>query len=295
MSKADEHEDVVDATAEEIAGMGEAIRGSAEGPTQGPAGELVARADAPGDVFRVMDDYDAVQIMDELQGRPADVMVYSFQSGGKTQTGLSYRGVSEIARTMNEHGMGEIRVSGAHPPIITEAQETNEKGETITYIEATVYAEDVKNGGGNWGTARQPKFQTYRDSSKKPTLDPFARAKALSKAQRNAILPLLPVAFAETQIALMLERPERVKQIRAGLGAAPADLPPALTDERAVELKNEIRGVYADIRKLNPMAMPPGRFNVKLRRAEIDHAALEELLEELRSMRQHMAGEAGTT
>jgi hypothetical protein len=263
--------------------------------TPASAGELVARAGDEGDVFRVMDEYDATQIMDELQGRPADVMVYSFQSGGKTQTGLSYRGVAEIARTMNEHGMGQIRVSGAHPPIVTEAQETDEAGATVTYIEATVYAEDTKNGGGNWGTARQPKFQTFRDSSKAPKLDAFARAKALSKAQRNAMLPLLPVAFAETQIALMLQNPVRVKEIRAGLGQAPADLPPALTDERAVELKNQIRGVYRDIRAIDPMAMPPGRFNVKLRRAEVEHAALEELLEELRSMRKHKAGEAGTT
>jgi hypothetical protein len=280
----DETEDVVDSTATEE----EAVA----------PGELLARADVPDDVFRVMDDYDAQQILDELQGRPADVMVYSFGSGGNRKTGLSYRGVAEIARTLNEHGMASIRVS-SDPPIFEEVQEDDESGATITYVQATVYAEDTRNGGGNWGTARQQKFMVYREqedgSRKTPTLDKFARAKALSKAQRNAMLPLLPVAFAETQIALMLQNPARVKEIRSGLGVAPADLPPPLEDEAAIELKNAIRAVYADIRKLNPMAMPPGRFNVKLRRAEIEHKALEELLEELRSMKAHLAGEAGTT
>jgi hypothetical protein len=279
-----EEPDVVDATAEE--------------EPQAAPGELIARADVDGDVYRIMDAYDSEQVLAELEGRPSEVMIYSFGSGGNRKTGLSWKGAAECVRTMNANRYAQIKVAKEIAPIFEEIQEENEDGNTITYVQATVYAEDALNGGGNWGTARQQKFMVYnqeRNPGKKPTIDPFARAKALSKAQRNAMEPLVPLSFVEALIALHIGNKNRVKEIRVGLGHATAELPPPLVDEAATELKNACRGVYADIRKLDPMALPPGRFNVKLRRAEVEHKALEELLEELRSMLQHLAGEAGTT
>lgn len=248
----------------------------------------VARLDVPGDEFRAMDVLDEAQILDALQGRPSQVMVYHFDSGGKKQTGLSYAGVAECVRTMNVEGFTKIRIAPEPPPIIEEVQETNEQGELVTFIQATVYAEDERNGGGQWGTARQPKFQTYRDRNRKPTLDPFAVAKALSKAQRNALLPLVPVAFRETLIAQMLGDEARVKQIKAGAGAErEALLPPPLDDERAKALRDMIFGVYDELKGMNRLALLPGQFNVKLQRAQHDHRLLDALLEELRSRLEH--------
>lgn len=259
-------------------------------------GELAVRPDVPDDVFRAMDALDEVQILEALEGRPAEVMVYSFEAtNGSRQTGLSWAGVAEVVRTTNAAGHTKVRVSPEFAPVVREPQEENEWGDAVTYVEVTVYAEDQLTGGGNFGTARQQKFQTYRDAAKKPKLDKFAYAKALSKAQRNAMLPLTPLMYRETLIAQMLNNPARVTELRLGMGDATAEMPPPLTDERAVELKAQIRDVYSQIRALNAMALPPGRFNVKLQRVAHEHAGMEELLAALASQLEHLQGEAEKT
>lgn len=259
---------------------------SAEASQPAPA-ELVVRPDVPDDVFRAMDALDEAQIVDALMGRPSEKLVYSFGSGSDRKTGLSYEGVAEVVREMNANGHTSIRVSPDVVPILRDVQE-EDAGEVITYVEAIVYAEDAQNGGGNYGTARQAKFQTYRNKERKPTLDPFATAKALSKAQRNAMKPLTPVVFREALIAKMLNNPARVQELRLGMGDPMAEMPPPLTDDRAGELKARIRAVYDEIRKVDIEALPPGRFNVKLSRSEHEHARMEELLAELESMLAHL-------
>lgn len=258
-------------------------------------GELAVRPDVPDDAFRAMDALDEAQIVDALMGRPSEQLVYSFGEGSDRKTGLSYEGVAEVVREMNANGHTRIRVSPDVQPLIREVQEENEKGELVTFVEATVYGEDTQNGGGNWGTARQAKFQTFRNAQRKPKLDPFATAKALSKAQRNAMKPLTPVVFREALIAKMLNNPARVTELRLGMGDATAEMPPPLTDERAAELKAQIRDVYSQIRALDAMALPPGRFNVKLQRVAHEHAGMEELLAALASQLEHLQGEAEKT
>lgn len=271
---------------------GTAIEEGAPAEFKPPAGELAVRPDVPEDVYRAMDAMDELQILEALEGRPSEVMVYSFESGGKRQTGLSYAGTAEVVRTMNQNRATAIEVAEDVTPIVEEVQDEDEEGRTITYVQATVYARDRLNGGGLWGTARQAKFQVFRDKNKKPRLDPFARTKALSKAQRNAMLPLTPLMYRETLIAQMLKVPERVKELRLGMGDPTAEMPPPLDDDRAKELKAQIRGVYTEIRGMDPMALPPGRFNVKLSRAEHEHARMEELLAELESQLAHMREQA---
>lgn len=272
---------VVDGTVEDVVQ-------DAEG-SKPAAAELMVRPDVPDDVYRAMDAADEAQILDALMGKPSEKLVYRFRgSDGKDQTGLSYEGVAEVVREMNATPYAQIRVAKDFTPIINEVSEENEAGQTITYLQALVYAEDVHNGGGNFGTARQPKFMVFKDKSKKPRLDPFATAKALSKAQRNALKPLTPVEWREALIAKHLNNPARVKELRLGMGDATAEFPPPLTDERAVALKRQIRDVYSQIRGLDPLALPPGRFNVKLSRSEHEHERMEELLAELESMLAHM-------
>jgi hypothetical protein len=272
-------DDVVEGTAVEEG----AVQGSAPAPA-----ELAVRPDVPEDVFRAMDAHDELQILEALEGRPAEIMVYSFRSGGKTQTGLSYAGVAEVVRTMNAAGHTKIRVSPEFAPIVEEVQEADENGDVITYVQVTVYAEDALTGGGNYGTARQQKFMTYRDENRKPTIDKFAFTKALSKAQRNAMLPLTPVMYRETLIAQMLNNAARVKELRLGMGDPTTELPPPLTDDRAVELKERIRATFKEIRDVDPMALLPGQFNAKLRRTEHEHEAMEELLAALEAQLAHV-------
>jgi hypothetical protein len=254
--------------------------------------ELTVRPNSEADAFKAMDRLDEVQILDALEGRPSDTIAYSFKSGGKLQTGLSYAGVAEVVRTLNTEGHTAIRVSPDVQPLVQEIVEEDDNGEPVTYIQVTVYAEDTRNGGGNYGSARQAKFLTYRDKSRKPQLDSFAFVKALSKAQRNAMSPLTPMIFREALVAKALDNPGRVKELRIGMGDPQAELPPPLTDDRAQELKTEIRAVYKEIRAIDPAVLPPGRFNVQFRRTEHEHAAMEEFLEGLRSQLAHLRGES---
>lgn len=270
---------------------GVALEASAPG-----VGELVVDPRREADVFRAMDAHDEVQILDELSGRPSDVMVYSFESGGHLQTGLSYAGVAECVRTMNAAGWTSIRAAKDIAPQWEEVTEENEWGDTVTYIQVTVYAEDVKNGGGHYGVSRQAKFQVYREQEgkpkKKPKLDGFAANKALSKAQRNAMLLMIPAAYREAVIAKAINDQSRVKEIRVSMGDATAEMPPPLMDEQARALKAECRAIYDEIKLAagGPQSLPPGQFNIKLRRAEIEHRALEELRDELASRLEHLRG-----
>lgn len=286
-AKAEPAEPVVDAVAVED------LKEAAE--FKPPASDLVVRPDIPEDVFRAMDAADESQIVDSLMGKPSEKLVYSFKVDGKPTTGLSHEGVAEVVREMNATPYAEIRVAKDFVPIIKEVQEENEAGELVTYLEALVYAEDAHNGGGYFGTARQPKFQTFRDKNRKPRLDPFATAKALSKAQRNALKLLTPVAWREALIAKHLGNPARVQQLRVGMGDPVAEMPPPLVDEMAVELKARIRGVYEQIRNIDLKALLPGQFNAKLRRVEHEHAAMEELLAALEAQLAHIKSEGAAT
>lgn len=270
-----------------------AERGSVEPPPAG--GELVVDVRQSDDVFRVMDAYDEAQILDELEGRPSDKMVYSFSQGGQLVTGLSYSGVSESVRTLNSRGLTQIRTAKDVEPRFREVQETDEHGEVVTYVECLVYVEDARNGGGDWGLARQPKFQKFKDTKRTPALDKFATTKALSKAQRNGGLVLVPLAFREILIALATKQGGRVQELRAGIPSPKADVLPApIVDDRANELRAGIREAYDAVKGLpgGLKAMPPGRFSTKLRRVEsIDHAAMEEFLAELVSLGEHLRAE----
>lgn len=256
----------------------------------------VARLDKPDGVYHAMDAADESQILDALQGNPSKVVVYQFSSGGKMQTGLSYAGVAEAARAMNEAGFGEIRVSGAHLPDFEEIQEPDDKGELVTYVQCTVYAEDALTGGGMYGTALQPKFLVFRDRSKPPAFDKFARAKALSKAQRNAMLPLIPVKFREVLIAQAVGDETRVKQIRLGAGAEElAEYPKALDDERALELHSLIRAAYDRLKNQNIVALLPGAFHLLLLQSQHSYVTLEALLHRLESQLEHERSKDGET
>lgn len=256
----------------------EAVEVGADGA---PVGAELAAAPDP---YLAMDRLDAEQALDALQGRPSEVMVFSFKpsGGGAAQSGLSFAGVAEVVRTLNENGHTGIRVS-SQPPQFEDVQEEDEKGNKITFVQATVYAEDTVNGGGMWGTAKQAKFQVFRDANRKPKLDSFARAKALSKAQRNAMQALTPVVFRETLIAQMLKDETRVRQIRAGEGASVQvdELPPPLQDEKADKLRAKVRGLYDEIKVVNRLAMLPAVFNQYLTRAEHSHERLEDLIAHL--------------
>jgi len=144
-----------------------------------------------------------------------------------------------------------------------------------------VYAEDSRGGGsqGAWGTATEPK---HIKKGKDLKFDKFAATKALNKAERNAKKKLIPEEIRQTIIAMAREE-SKVRVLKAA--AAPlAEMPPPLTDKKAVELKNQIRASYNELKEVNRMLLPPARFNAMLTRSEHEHARLEELLAHMQGL-----------
>lgn len=230
------------------------------------------------DVHRVLSVYDELQILDEIQGRALDVMVYSFPNdeGGMT-TGLSYRGTAEAVRTLNVRGFTRIRISPAFTPKFEKV--LDEKGGEAW--QCTVYAENEFHGGGNFGTFVQPVLVTLETGETVPS--PFVRTIALSKAQRNAYEPLLPVELVEALKAQYIGQ-GRVKRIPQTTPES-SDVTPALTDDRAKEQIKRCEGIYDELRAINAYAMVPGAFNRLIVQAHHSHDALDRTIGTLEDFR----------
>jgi len=271
--------DVVDSTAVELTVADEAK------PTDHPPSDQLAPVsdDAARDAFRAMALADEQQIVDELQGRALDVMVYSFPMDGKPTTGLSWKGVREVARTLNARGFTQIRVARDVRPIFEDV--LDEEGNPAW--EVHVYAEDARNGGGTWGVAQQPKQITLREGrGKKP--DAFAKTKALSKAQRNAIESLIPAELIEALKAQYLGQ-GKVRRLPGTLDSGGDNRPPALTDDHAKDQVARCRSIYDELKRLNRMLVPPGMFNRMVMGAEHDHGRLDDTIAHLESLRDNEA------
>lgn len=261
-------------TPEEKASVGELLEAMPEAMAM-----LPAVADDAEAVFRRMALEDERQILEELQGRALDVMLYSFEIDGKRQTGLSWKGTREAVRTLNARGWTAIKMDPRIEPKFEEV--IDEEGDDA--IRVVVYAIDEKSGGGNWGLAQQKKKMKLRGGRQKP--DTFASHKALSKAQRNAFEALVPAEVVEYLKAQFLGRPDQVKVIPGAATAVEVERPPALTDERATEQMNRIRSLYDEIKEIDRVVMPPGQFNALLMGAQHSHDRLDETIAHLETFR----------
>lgn len=219
------------------------------------------------DVFRVLSAHDELQILDEIQGRALDVMVYSFpDEGGGMTTGLSYKGVAEVVRTLNVRGFTRIRVS---PTVRPEFSKTTTESGAEAW-QCVVYAENEYHGGGNFGTFVQPTL-VETDAGMVPS--PFVRTIALSKAQRNAYEPLLPIELVEALKAQYIGQ-GRVKRIPQAAPEA-GEVTPALTDDKAKEQIARCEAIYDEIKNINRYAMVPGQFHRLIVQSQHDHDALD--------------------
>lgn len=127
------------------------------------------------DVYKLMDLRDEEQIVATLEGRYLDEFVYEFEQGGRKIIGLSWLGIQEAARELKS-----IKL-----PIEKVIRKEDEK-----QVEFMVEAIDEATKSSRIGIASQPKKIVLKDG--RVIDDPFAMQKALSKAQRNAIRPLIP-------------------------------------------------------------------------------------------------------
>lgn len=273
-------------------GKADAAQAAAEAPDFDPDADPLAKFNpddfrpgaaelVPGheqDVHRVLSVYDELQILDEIQGRALDVMVYSYpnEEGGMT-TGLSYKGTAEVVRTLNVRGFTRIRVSPTFAPTFEKV--VDEKGKEAW--QCTVYAENEFHGGGNFGTFVQPVMTTLESGEVVP--NPFVRAIALSKAQRNAYEPLLPIELVEALKAQYIGQ-GRVKRI-PNAAPTPNEVTPALTDDRAKEQVKRCEAIYDELKAINRYAMVPGAFQRLIVQSQHDHDALDRTIGTLEDFR----------
>lgn len=153
-----------------------------------------------------MDLADETQIMSDIEGRipdAAEKMVYSFldKQTGREVVGLSWRGTKEAQREFNKRNLAKITITDK--AIISQ----HEGG-----VDVAVYAYDEKRKIGGWGMAGQSRTMRRRTGEK--IEDPHASAKAMSKAQRNAINNLLPAEKIAKMINAWVKK-GNVQQIEA--------------------------------------------------------------------------------
>ncbi len=164
-------------------------------PVQGEAQAITA-----------VDALDELQIAEEMSGRVIDQYFYDFPQGSRQVTGLSLAGVRAIARHMASHG---------EPLTVLEVR--FEEGEDAEggWIGCLAQGKNLRTGETRWGYASQARSMKLRSGQRIP--DPYAKAKALNKAQRNALRSFIP----EVVVVEMYRewRTRRETQPKASTGA----------------------------------------------------------------------------
>jgi len=134
--------------------------------------------------YEAMDLADEAQIIDELEGKLSaedmETFVYSFsdKQTGREITGLSWKGTKATWWELNSRKLTEMTVT-----------ENIKITQGDGFVDVAVYAYDNKRKIGAWGMARG---YTSMQTKTGGIPDRFASAKAMSKAQRNALNQLFP-------------------------------------------------------------------------------------------------------
>lgn len=256
------------------------------------------------EVFRVLDAHDERMILQEAQRRLLKASLYDFPQGGQRVVDLSYQGVNELVRLMNATGRCKIAVDPSSLTVQTVVEDAGNGPEP--FLVATVYAADAVTGYGQFGTSTEPQRLRLKKSTAEARrrrgekipdddtlFDVFARAKAVNKAQRNALKVFVPEEIRQTLIAQYSGDAARVERVQTAGEAKVAELPPPLTDERAQGQIAKIREVYDAIRELGDgrgkLDMTPGMFNAYLTAAAHDHDRLDDFIAYLEDRRSQIA------
>jgi hypothetical protein len=155
--------------------------------------------------YEAMDSVDEVQMIDELEGKlsPQDMetFVYSFpdRATGKDITGLSWKGTKAVWWELNRNGITDMTVTEDLKVIPGDG-----------FIDVAAYAYDKLRKIGSWGMARGYTMMKTRSGGE--VEDRFASAKAMSKAQRNALNQLFPSDMVAKMITEWIKK-GHVKQL----------------------------------------------------------------------------------
>jgi hypothetical protein len=244
-----------------------------------PAPELLLAGTPEDELHRALTLADDRQIAADLQGQAVSAVLYSYTQGGQRITDLSWKGVHEAVRIMNTRGYGKVGIVEGSAQFEQTTTTVILDGEDVEVpaITVRVYAKDSLSGGGYYGSASQPLKTVWK---KKLRPDPFAEAKALSKAQRNALRPFIPVEAIEELKAL--HTGEGAVQYVAGTGR-PTEIekPAALDDEKAQALLAKADDLYADYKRAEDNwteKLPPAKFYAYKSGSWHSHSRLEDFV-----------------
>jgi hypothetical protein len=205
----------------------------------------------PGDPsapYRAMDRADEIQIIEEIEGRMSEVLVYKIPTG----TDLSFAGVREAIRLLVVASGQGYWGTAEQPARMKLKPDTAQR------------------------YRKNKKFVADDDTVR----DEFAFTKALSKAQRNALKYFVPEQVRQGVLAIAKNDPKRLREITMGPGAPMVDAPKPLDDQGGRALISECRELYKQICDADPSfkaRKPPGQFHASLQSAWSNRDALESL------------------
>lgn len=246
------------------------------------------------EIVAVLDRHDVEQIVMEIQRRALTVWVYDIPGEGQSRLReLSYKGARDVVALMNHTGKVKI---GTIPETLKLERFKEDRGFGLeTFVRATIFAKDEVTGEALPGVSTEPLYMKLRASTAKKkreaggvipeddrVFDIFAETKATNKAVRNALRAFIPEEAVQAVLAQYDGDSSRVLRIQTKQEQDLAELPPALTDEKAVALIDQVRAAYDEIRELGggrgKIDFPPGQFGMWLLQAQHSHATLEELV-----------------
>lgn len=134
------------------------------------------------DDYRLVEERDDQQIMDELRGKLLEKeYIYDFKSGSHRIVGLTYAGIVTVARKQGNIRVIEVKISESDEKVIAKAR-----------------GRDDINNFEIWGVATQLKrIRTQYGSEYE---DVFATVKAVAKAQRNVLRRLIPESVIKVKV-----------------------------------------------------------------------------------------------
>lgn len=236
-----------------------------------------------------MDAHDSAALVDRIvrQAQERNLgkrWVYELKGAGRRiERGLTVDAVEDITQQMNWTGKCRIRVL---PETLDVKREDHDEGDgPEPWWVATVAAEDELSGAIHIGTSSEPQrmklkastVQAKRSEGKKVpednrVFDRFSRAKAVNKAQRNALEAHIPEAVKVTLIAMAAKDPAIVERIQSDAEAKVSELPAPLDTPEARELIAELGRMYDEIREFGGgrgrILLPPGQYNAYLVQAQ---------------------------
>jgi len=145
--------------------------------------------------YEAMDLVDESQMVNEIEGKITDeALVYSFKdkATGKEITGLSWKGTKAVWWELNSKGFTQMTITDK--VIVTSGE---------GYIDIAAYAYDELRKIGAWGMARGYTKMATRSGE---INDKFTSAKAMSKAQRNALNQLFPMEKVAKMLKLFIKQ-----------------------------------------------------------------------------------------